>query len=58
MTGRVRYELDDSPDGTLVAIHATGTPGRFFWWATPIMTRQVRKNIAGDLDRLRACLES
>lgn len=53
----VRYELDDADDGTLVAIHATGTPGRFFWWATPFMTRQVHKNIAGDLDRLRTCLE-
>jgi hypothetical protein len=54
----VRYELEDVPDGTLVAIHAAGTPGRFFGWATPLMTRQVRKSIAADLDRLRACLEA
>jgi polyketide cyclase/dehydrase/lipid transport protein len=53
----VRYELQDVPQGTMVAIHASGNPGRFFRWATPIMARQVRKNIAGDLDRLRACLE-
>jgi Polyketide cyclase / dehydrase and lipid transport len=53
----VRYELQDAPDGTLVAIHAAGTPGRFFGWATPLMTRQVRKSITADLDRLRACLE-
>ena len=52
----VRYELDDSDGGTLVAIRATGNPGRFFGWATPLMTRQVRKNIAGDLQRLQACL--
>jgi polyketide cyclase/dehydrase/lipid transport protein len=54
----VRYELDQHPDGTLVTIHATGNPGRFFGWATPLMTRRVHKNIAADLDRLRNCLES
>jgi len=54
----VRYELDDAPGGTLVSIHATGTPGRFFGWATPVMARQVRKSISGDLGRLRAALEN
>lgn len=54
----VRYELEDAADGTLVAIRATGTPGRFFRWATPLMRRQVRKSIRGDLERLRACLEA
>ncbi|HEY6275482.1 MAG TPA: SRPBCC family protein, partial [Streptosporangiaceae bacterium] len=54
----VRYELEDAPEGTLVAIHATGTPGRFFGWATPLMARQVRKSIASDLERLRAELEA
>jgi hypothetical protein len=53
----VRYELEDAADGTRVAIHAAGSPGRFFGWATPLMARQVRKSIAGDLERLRACLE-
>lgn len=53
----VRYDLDEHPDGTLVSIHATGTPGRFFRWATPLMARQVRKSIAADLARLRDCLE-
>jgi len=55
---RVRYELDDAPQGTLVAIHATGTPGGFFRWATPMMKRQVNKSITGDLYRLRTCLET
>jgi hypothetical protein len=53
----VRYELDDSPGGTRVAIHASGTPGRFFGWATPLMNWQVRRRIAADLERLRRCLE-
>ena len=54
----VRYELDDTPDGTLVAIHATGEPGGFFGWAAPLMARQVRKSIGADLERLRTCLEA
>jgi len=53
----VRYELEDAADGTRVAIHAAGNPGRFSGWATPLMARQVRKSIAADLERLRACLE-
>jgi hypothetical protein len=54
----IRYELADHPDGTTVTIHATGTPGRFFGWATPLLARHVRRNIAADLDRLRDCLET
>ncbi|TWF80129.1 polyketide cyclase/dehydrase/lipid transport protein [Pseudonocardia hierapolitana] len=54
----IRYELADHPDGTLVSIHATGTPGRFFGWATPLLARQVHRNIAADLGRLRSCLEA
>jgi len=54
----VRYELNEHSDGTTVAIHAASTPGRFFWWATPLMARQVRNSITGDLERLRACIES
>ena len=53
----VRYELDDAPGGTLVSIHATGDPSRFFGWATPLMKRQVRRSIAADLQRRRARLE-
>ncbi len=58
---RVTYELADAPDGpdsTVVAIRAAGNPGRFFGWATPLMTRQVRRSITADLNRLRGCLES
>jgi hypothetical protein len=54
----IRYELAEHPDGTLVTVHATGTPGRFFGWAGPLLARQVRRNIAADLRRLRDCLEA
>jgi hypothetical protein len=54
----VRYELADDVDGgTRAAIHATGSPGRFFGWATPLMRRQVHRSIAADLERLKTCLE-
>jgi len=54
----VRYELADvAPGTTLAAIRATGSPGRFFGWATPLLGPMVRRNIAADLARLRACLE-
>jgi hypothetical protein len=54
----VRYELRTPPTAHFVAIHACGSPGRFFGWATPLMTSQVRKSIKADLDRLRNCLEA
>jgi hypothetical protein len=53
----VRYELAAVDDGaTEVTIRATGSPGRFFGWARPLMTAQVRRSIAADLARLRDCL--
>lgn len=52
----VRYELTPVPDGTEVAIRATGSPGRFFGWARPVMNAQVRRSIAADLARLKDCL--
>src|SRR6188472_2370840 len=54
----VSYEPEDDPAGTLVAIHASGSPGRFFGWATPLMASRVRTSIAADLDRLKHCLET
>lgn len=53
----VRYELADADGGTEVVIHATGEPGRFFGFATPLMRRQVHRSISADLARLRTCLE-
>lgn len=52
----VRYELTPVPGGTEVAIRATGSPGRFFGWARPLMAAQVRRSIAADLATLRECL--
>lgn len=53
----VRYELAPLDGGaTDVAIRATGSPGRFFGWARPLMAAPVRRSIAADLARLRDCL--
>jgi Polyketide cyclase / dehydrase and lipid transport len=53
----VRYELTPVDDGaTEVAIRATGSPGRFFALARPLMAAQVRRSITADLARLRECL--
>lgn len=53
----VRYELSPAEGGTEVAIRATGSPGRFFGWAKPLMNAQVRRSIAADLERLRVRLD-
>lgn len=53
----VRYELEDAPDGTKVAIRASGSPGGFFAVAEPLMRWQVRRSIAADLERLKRNLE-
>ncbi|PWK88221.1 polyketide cyclase/dehydrase/lipid transport protein [Lentzea atacamensis] len=53
----VRYELADVPEGTNVAIGATGSPGGFFAVAEPLMRWQVRRSIAADLRRLKENLE-
>ena len=54
----VRYELADAPEGTTVAIRATGSPGGFFAVAGPLMRWQVRRSIAADLARLKRNVEA
>ena len=54
----VRYELEDAPDGTNVAIRASGSPGGFFAVAEPLMRWQVRRSISADLARLKKNLEA
>lgn len=54
----VRYELADVPEGTSVAIRASGSPGGFFAVAEPLMRWQVRRSIAADLARLKRNVEA
>ena len=54
---RIRYELEDAPGGTLARIRARGDATGFFRLASPLMAPMVRRNIAADLEALKARLE-
>lgn len=55
---RIRYELEDAPDGTLARIRAAGDPGTFFRVAAPLLRIAVRRGIRQDLAALKSRLES
>ncbi len=55
---RIRYELEDSPKGTLVRIHASGDPGSFIRVAGPVLKLMAKRNIKSDLKALKKCVES
>lgn len=54
---RVTYELEDAGGGTRARIHAEGDAGGFYKLAGPLLSRAVRRGIAGDLAQLKAILE-
>jgi hypothetical protein len=53
----VAYELEDAGAGTLMRIRADGDASGFYRLAGPLLSRAVRRSIAGDLERLRETLE-
>ena len=53
----VVYEFEDAGAGTLMRIRADGDASGFYRFATPLLSRAVRRSIAGDLERLRETLE-
>lgn len=54
----VRYELEDSPRGTVARIRAAGEAGGFFRMAGPLLSRIVKRNITNDLELLKEYLEA
>ena len=54
----VRYELEDTPEGTLARIWARGEPAGFFKLAAPLIGLAVRRTIQRDLEAPRRCIES
>lgn len=54
---QVRYELEDTADGTRVHIRARGEARGFFRLAAPLLTLMVGRSIGADLDNLRRELE-
>jgi uncharacterized membrane protein len=54
----VVYELEDAGARTLVRIRARGDASGFYRVAGPLLSRAVRRGIAGDLERLKRVLEA
>ncbi len=54
----VTYEFEDADRGTLMRIRAQGDASGFYRLAGPVLSRAVKRSIAGDLARLKAALES
>ncbi len=54
----VTYEFDDVAGKTLARIRVQGDPGGFYRLAGPFMAGAVRRNISGDLQRLKRLTES
>lgn len=55
---QIRYELQETPEGTLASIHATGDARGFFRLAGTLLNGMVRRNITRDLELLRKCVEA
>jgi uncharacterized membrane protein len=53
----VTYEFEDAGGGTLMRIRAEGDASGFYRLAGRVLSRAVRKGIAGDLARLKQALE-
>jgi hypothetical protein len=55
---RVTYRFDDAAEGTRVQIRVQGDAGKHYWFAAPLMTFMVKRNVARDLRTLRSKLEN
>ncbi len=54
----IRYEFEDTGQGTLTRVSVSGEGSGFFRLAAPLLAPMVRRNVAGDLRRLKAILEA
>lgn len=54
----VAYEFEDADGGTLVRVRAEGDASGFYRAAGPLLSRSVKRSIAGDLARLKRTLEA
>jgi hypothetical protein len=53
----ITYTFAPDSHGTVVTNTVRGDPGRMFWFAGPLLSRMVRRNVQRDLERLRDVLE-
>ncbi len=54
----IAYEFEDATAGTLARINIQGGGGGFYRLAGPLLAQAVKRNIAGDLRRLKKLVES
>ena len=54
----VTYQFEDTNDGSMAQIRIQGGSDGFYKLAGPLMARQVRQNLKGDLKALKKLIES
>lgn len=54
---RITYSFEDAAGGTDASVRVQGEPAALYKLAGPLLARQVRRSVAGDLLTLKALLE-
>jgi hypothetical protein len=54
----ITYTFEERDGATVVRNRVRGDAGRMFWFARPLLSRMVRRNVQRDLERLRDVLEA
>ena len=54
---RITYAFQDAGGGTQTSVRVQGDPSALYRLAGPLLTRQVKKNVQADLERLKDILE-
>ena len=55
---KIRYQFEETVDGTLARIQIQGEAGGFYKLAGPVLARAVKRSVTKDLKRLKELLES
>ena len=53
----ITYAFEDVASGTQTSVRVQGGASTLYRLASPLLSRQVKKNVQADLDRLKAILE-
>ena len=54
---QITYAFEDAAGGTQASVRVQGGASLFYRLAGPLLSRQVKKNVQADLDRLKDILE-
>lgn len=55
---QVTYSFDDAPGGVEASVRVQGEPATMYKIAGPLLARQVRRSVAGDLRTLKELMET